>query len=152
MPFFIERHATALFALPVVLGLALPEIGSWFAPIAAPLLFSVMTLSLLDVPVLDSLKESLNARSIQVLAVQYGLFGLLAYLASYLFPQELFIGFIILAATPSGISAPAIVDLYGGDVKKSIGLTVLNNVTAPLWLPLFVMVAASQQVERTKNR
>lgn len=147
MPFFLERHLTALFILPVVLGIAFPEIGSLLSPAVAPLLFAVMTLSLLDVPVLQSLKSSLNLQSAQALVIQYGLFGLLGFLASRLFPPELFIGFVIVAATPSGISAPAIVELYGGNTDKSVSLTVLNNVFAPVWMPLFVFALAGQQLE-----
>ncbi len=142
----LDRHLWIFFLLPVVLGLLWPQGGLVFTPYALPLLFAVMTVSLLDVPLQQSIKSGLNRKAPLVLAIQYGLSGLLAWFVAPFFPPELFVGFILAAVAPSGISVPAMVDLYGGNKAIATSLTLLSHMLAPVFMPLLVLLLAGQKV------
>ncbi len=146
MASFLDRHLGLLLLLPIVLGLLWPQGGLVFTPFALPLLFAVMTVSLLDVPLRQSLQSGLDQKAPLVLFIQYGLFGILALLVAPFFPPEFFIGFILAAVAPSGISVPAMVDLYGGKTSKATSLTILSHVVAPFLTPALVLLFAGEKV------
>ncbi len=146
MALFLDRHLGLFLLLPIVLGLLWPQGGLAFTPYALPLLFAVMTVSLLDVPLQQSLKSGLDANAVKIVAIQFGLSGLLAWFVAPFFPPELFVGFILAAVAPSGIAVPAMVDLYGGKTAKATSLTLLSHVLAPVLTPLLVLLLAGQKV------
>lgn len=81
-----------------------------------------------------------------MLAVQFGLSGLLGLLAAQFFPPALLIGFVLMTLTPSGITAPVAVDLYGGNVARTTQLTSLSNVMAPLVMPALALLFVAHSV------
>jgi len=101
---------------------------------------------LLDVPLTQSLKSGLDANAVKIVAIQFGISGLLAWFVAPFFPPELFVGFILAAVAPSGIAVPAMVDLYGGKTAKATSLTLLSHMLAPFLTPFLVLLLAGQNV------
>ncbi len=146
MAAWFEEYLWFFFLLPVVLGLALPQIGLWFAPYSVPLLFSIMVLSLLDLPFRKSVASALDRTGLVLLAIQIGVFGGLSWVVAHFFDPALFIGFVIVGLTPSGYSVPAVVDLYNGDKAKALSLTLFSTLLTPLLLPLLTLLLAGKTV------
>lgn len=146
MAAWFEEYLWFFFLLPVVLGLALPSAGLWFAPYSVPLLFSIMVLSLLDLPFRKSIASALDRTGLVLLGIQVGVFGILAWIVAHFFDPALFIGFVIVGLTPSGYSVPAVVDLYKGDKAKALSLTLFSTLLTPLLLPLLTLLLAGKTV------
>ncbi|MBI5226276.1 hypothetical protein HY994_03485 [Candidatus Micrarchaeota archaeon] len=146
MASFLDRHLWLFFILPVVLGLALPSLGLIFSPYSIPLLFCIMTLSLMDVPLKQSVLSAANKKGAALIFIQYVVFSALASGVGHFLPRELFIGFVVVAATPAGISVPAIVDLHGGDKTKAVSLTLLDTLLAPIMMPAMVLLFAGKSL------
>lgn len=143
---FLTPPLWLVFLLPVFLGLVLPSVGLFFSPFSVPLLFSIMVLSLLDLPFRKSVASALDRTGFELLVIQVGVFGVLAWLAAFGFDPALFIGFVIVGLSPSGFSVPAVVDLHQGDREKALSLTLFSTVLAPLVMPPLALLLAGKSV------
>ncbi|MBI2445596.1 hypothetical protein HYV43_04370 [Candidatus Micrarchaeota archaeon] len=146
MPRWMDQHLWLFFLLPVVLGIALPGVGLAFSPFSIPLLFSIMVLSLLDLPFRKSVASALDRTGLLLLGIQVGVFGLLAWSIAQWFEPGLLIGFVIVGLAPSGYSVPAVVDLHHGDKAKALSLTLFSTILAPILIPPLTLLLAGQAV------
>ena len=69
------------------------------------------------------------------------------WFARGLFDKEIFVGFMISAAAPCGVSVIFLADLLGGDSTKSIVSTTLAHLLSPVVTPLIVLLATSQVIQ-----
>ena len=69
------------------------------------------------------------------------------WFARGLFDKEIFVGFMIAAAAPCGVSVIFLADLLGGDSTKSLVSTTLAHLLSPVVTPLIVLLATSQVIE-----
>lgn len=69
------------------------------------------------------------------------------WFARGLFDKEIFVGLMIAAAVPCGVSVIFLADLLGGDSTKALVSTTLAHLLSPVVTPLIVLLAASQVIE-----
>jgi len=74
-------------------------------------------------------------------------FPLVAYPVVHLFLPEAALGIMLLAAMPTGMTAPLFATLAGGSEGLALVLTVLTSLAAPLTVPVVTRVAVGSSIE-----
>lgn len=69
------------------------------------------------------------------------------WIARGLFDKEIFVGLMIAAAGPCGVSVIFLADLLGGDSTKALVSTTLAHLLSPVVTPLIVLLATSQIID-----
>ncbi len=64
----------------------------------------------------------------------------------HFFPEFLF-GALLFMLTPSAVSAPALVRIYGGNVALTTANTVFSNLLSPLSIPVIIAIFATKKVK-----
>lgn len=139
---FSDRNM--LLVLALVLGLVIPEIANYFKPYLMYVLAFVMTLSLSGIAskALLPLKRIVKPM-IKGILFNHVLFGLLTIISAYFFnyDQYLFVGMIVIAATPPGIAIIPFTYKLKGNVELSamgtFGAFMASVFLAPLVLNFF---------------
>jgi bile acid:Na+ symporter, BASS family len=141
---YLINHRNFLLSFALILGLLLGE-NTWFLPqISVYILALVMVFATVDFSfdVFRKPIESLSALSVSFL-LNYIIFGgLLLLITHLLFPQsQLWIGCVLLAASPPGPSVVPFTAIMKGDVNYGVvglfGLHIIALVVAPLILIAF---------------
>lgn len=141
---FLLNHRNFLLSFALVLGLLLGK-NTWILPeISVYILAVVMIFATVDFSfgVFKKPAESLKALSFSFL-LNYVIFGgLLLFVARFFFPgSELWVGCVLLAASPPGPSVVPFTAIMKGDINFGViglfGLHLIALVAAPMILLIF---------------
>jgi len=138
-----------VLALSISAGILIPEWGRPFQPLLTGCMMGLLFLSFLSIETADvgrTLKRSV--RSVVMLSVLKLLvvpvtvyFIFLAVLPSYALAA------LLLSGISTGVVAPFISNLVGGDSVLVLALVVVTSLLAPFTLPALVKVLASRHME-----
>ncbi len=132
-----------IFMLAMTLGLLLPQPAQWTKALMLPALALVMTLATINVPN----DYFLNPRAILKPSLA-GLFmsyfilsGVLLSLAALLIADNnLWIGFVLIAAVPPAVAVIPFTAILDGNVSYTLSGTVASYIAALLLMPLFFWI------------
>lgn len=143
----VLKNRNFIFALALILGLLIGDIGSWIKHLTLPVLAVLMTVSLTEIPIKSflPLKNAVKPVLLSIL-LNYFIFALVMLtMAWFLIPErELWIGFVIIAFTPPGVAIPPFARIMGGDVKFSLIGVIGSYIAALIIMPAAGLVLVRQ--------
>lgn len=146
---FLAIATSYLFIIIIALALALvlPGQMKMVAPYATLLLQGIFFLSSLKLDVRDVWRDNKDV----VLVVSANVFMLLLfpagvyYAATWLLPSYA-LPLLLLAAMPTGMTTPFLVEMIGGKQSVALVLTVTSSLLAPFTVPLMISILAGASV------
>lgn len=149
---FFERHFGLLSIVSVLSGLLLGSsiniASSIYENTVVVSLFLLFTFSLFKIRFSETKKAFKNWGKISFISLgKLFILPLLAFLISFLFPEEYRIGFVLLAAIPAAVATPGLLLLVRGDVHIGLIVTVITSLLAPFTLPLILHYTIGVSVE-----
>ena len=143
----VLKNRNVIFALALILGLLIGDIGSWIKHLTLPVLAVLMTVSMTEIPIKSflPLKNAVKPVLLSIL-LNYFIFALVMLtMAWFLIPErELWIGFVIIAFTPPGVAIPPFTRIMGGDVKFSLIGVIGSYIAALIIMPAAGLVLVGQ--------
>jgi len=139
MSAWVRRHGMALIAAAALLGILLPDLAAATRPLLLPVSLAAMALALLRVET-AALIGVLRRPGLALLLLAWVTLGvpLLVFvaLAPLLAAGSAFlVAAVLIAATPSVLSAAVFAILLGADAALLTVVAIPSNALAPLWLP-----------------
>jgi hypothetical protein len=140
---WLGRQGTYAVAALIVIGIALPSIGSIFKPYVTEAVFALLCIAFVRVDA-AAFKRYLARPAIVLAATAWtsvtvpSLFGV-SYLAFGLRDQsaDLFLALVLQAIAPPLMAAPALAALIGLDATLVLGVMVASTALLPFTAPLF---------------
>jgi len=142
-----KRHFGGIILLAMLLGFAFPEPGFLFKPYPHALLMLLMFTSCLKIDwreVKSYLKDTKHM--LFILLIVHMLTAIIALLFRPLLSEELFLGLVIAAVAPAGLSAVYLCDVCRGKPADALALTSMSNLLSPATMPLLVFAFAGASV------
>lgn len=144
----LSDSSTLVLGVALVLGLLLPDYLVVLEPYSTWMLGTIFFLSALTINLREARKYLRDKTMLAVVVIfMLLLFPVITYYVTRAIAPDLAIAFLILAAMPSGMTAPLLCDLCGGKQSLAIVLTILTSLLAPLTVPLMVGLLAGATVE-----
>ncbi len=145
----IIRQFTWLAVLLAIAGaFAFPEPGgTLLKPYVVYFLMTLMFLGSLDIEY-SAIKQNLkDGKKLLLLLASVHLATIIPLLAfRSFFTPEIYLGFVMIAVTASGMSNVFFSHLIGGNAGKALVLVSLSNLLSPLIVPLLVKIFAGAEV------
>lgn len=136
----ILKNRNFILILALVLGLLIGDkIGIWIKQLTIPVLAIVMITSFAQFPLKTFLDfKSIIKPALYSILLNYFISGaVILALAWFLIPdRDLWIGFVILAASPPGVAVPPFTKIIGGDEKFTIIGMVSTYIAVMAIIPL----------------
>ncbi|PID88385.1 MAG: hypothetical protein CSB06_00495 [Bacteroidia bacterium] len=146
-------HRNNILLAALFLGFALPGGGQVLSAYTIYLLMIVMSFSTtgLKLRMLTEIK-SVGKITFDAAMLNYLIFGALILIPAYFFLDEaLFLGFVVIAATPPGVAIIPFTHIYNGDLDYSfkgiLGTFLLSIVLTPLIIGIFAQEAEVAPVQ-----
>jgi BASS family bile acid:Na+ symporter len=134
------KNRNFIFILAFVLGFAIGDNLPWIEYLVVPALAVVMTVSMSEINNRSFLPlKSVLKPAIFILLLNYALFSLIILIPAYLFikDQELWKGFVIIAASPAGVAIAPFTGILGGDKVFSLKGVIISHLLAILIIPVY---------------
>lgn len=134
----IITNRNLILSLAIILGLSI-SVGSWIKYLTIPALAIVMVVSLTQISYREFLSiKKIIKPSLYTIFFNYIIFGLVMLLLAWflLDDNQLWIGFVILAAAPPGVAIAPFAYIIGADEKFSIIGMVGANIASLAIIPL----------------
>ncbi len=141
----ILKNRNYIFILAIILGLSIGHLGSWIKHLTLPALAIVMLVSMTQISIRSflPLKNTLKPVLLTIV-LNYFVFALVMLtMAWFIIPErELWIGFVIIAFAPPGVSVAPFTGILGGDVKFSLAGIIGAHIAALVIIPLsgFILI------------
>jgi BASS family bile acid:Na+ symporter len=148
----IRRHGMALIAAGALLGIAWPALADLMRPWLALLSLATMALALMRVEP-EALSGVLRRPGLAMLVLAWVTLAVPAVVYAVLAPllpasSPFLVAAMLIAATPSVLSAAVFGILLGADVALLTVVAIPSNALAPVWLPLVASaMGVSAQVD-----
>jgi BASS family bile acid:Na+ symporter len=145
-----EMHKNSWFfiLLAVVVGFMFPQLGNVMHRYIVHMLVVIMTLSFFKIHLKDLIKEKSHlARYIIVLIVIHVLIPFILYFFRFYLDPDVYLGFLLVSATSSGVSIIFLSDLFGGEPVKATIITTLSHLANPILIPGMVFLFGAQVVQ-----
>lgn len=135
----VRRHGMALIAAAALLGIALPDLAAATRPLMLPVSMIAMGLALLRVEP-AALIGVLRRPRLALLLLAWVTLGVPLLVFAALSPlleagSAFLVAAVLIAATPSVLSAAVFAILLGADAALLTVVAIPSNALAPLWLP-----------------
>lgn len=131
----------------ILLGFVWPMPGLWLKPYLIYLLMVMMFFSCLKIDVKELKEVPKNWWRYLVLLVLIFLApSFIIFLAHPWLNDMIFVGLIIAAAMPAGISIVFLADLMGGEPLKALVLTTTTHILSPIVTPMVIWLFAHEIV------
>ena len=133
----IERHFWVLLCLSVILGFLFPTFFTPFEGIVLYLVMAIIFLMFLKVnmiEILTHIKKPLLL--LYISAVNLLITPLIVYLLFKFVSPDHLVGFVLLAALPSGVSAAAFTDVMKGKTSLTLTIILVTNLLSIFTIPL----------------
>lgn len=145
---WFDEYFWVFILLAIGLGFFVPSVGLALKPFVLYLLILLMIFSTLKINVREVLDDLKNLKEeAAILLIVFIITPLLVLLLRPWLDPQLYLGFIIIAAVPCGISVVFLSTLFGGDGAQALTITGLAHLAAPIITPLLVEIFAGAQVE-----
>lgn len=136
---YIQKYFWLVILLSLVLGYCWVEPGLYLKNWLTWILMAMMTMSCLkiDLKKLKNFKHDWWRYVILLFNIFFVLTLLVSFFQKFLSP-DIYLGLILVAACPCGISVVAFSIAYGGQPSKALIITALANLLAPIFIPTVV--------------
>lgn len=144
----ITKNVPILIFIAIALGFVWPMPGLWLKPYLIFLLMIMMFFSCLKIDI-DGLKEVPKNwwRYLIMFSVVFVIPSFVVFLARPWLDDMIFVGLIIAAAMPAGISVVFLSDLMGGEPLKALIVTTATHILSPIITPMIVWLFAHEIVD-----
>jgi len=143
MGFVILQNRNFIFLLAIGLGLALPAPSAWTKLLMFPALALVMTVATINVSNDYFLKpRAILMPSLVGILMTYGILGgvILMTAALLIKDQNLWIGFVLIAAVPPAVAVIPFTAILDGNVSYTLSGTIASYLAALLIMPFLFWV------------
>lgn len=143
---WLQRHTFLVLLGSFALGLTLPGLES--TPASA--LISILALQLFLACFRSTVQEMRGIQPLTVLfccTARYCILPVLLYFLSLWIAPNYSIGILLLALIPAGVSSPAFVTIYGGNVALAITLVLVSSLLALITIPFGFSAFSIAQVQ-----
>jgi len=144
---FVKKYFSSIILFSIVIGFFVP-MPLWIIKVNTYVLMLMMFLSCLRIDIKE-LKQAGKDwwRYLVILLFVFCWAVPFAWFARDLFDKEIFVGFMIAAAAPCGVSVIFLADLLRGDPTKALVSTTLAHLLSPFVTPLIVLATTSQVID-----
>jgi len=142
---FLESY-TAMMALGLILGLVAGGFPALTKEISMASLAILMTLSLSNVSLTETKSKGHIDHALKALFINYGLLTLLILAIGAFFSEDLWWGWVLMAAAPSAISVVPFTTILGGETSKALFSTATNYAAALLLMPAITLALIGSAV------
>jgi len=139
----VLKNRNFVFILAIALGLIIPYPAHWTKVLMMPALALVMTLATVDVPDDYFLNPgAIFKPSVAGIVMSYVILGGVILMLASVFIQhnDLWIGFILIAAVPPAVAVIPFTAMLQGNVSYTLSGTVASYLAALLFMPLFFWI------------
>jgi BASS family bile acid:Na+ symporter len=143
----VLKNRNFIFILAFILGLSIGNYIEWIRHLTLPALAIVMTVSMTEIPLKSFLPlKSLIKPVLLTIILNYFVFAaVMLTMAYFIIPEkEIWIGFVIIAFAPPGVSIPPFTSILGGDVKFSLIGVIGAYIAAMIILPSSGIILVGQ--------
>ncbi|MEN9558773.1 MAG: hypothetical protein RL141_1142 [Candidatus Parcubacteria bacterium] len=143
----LARYQLVLVGVALVLGLTKPEFFLPFSPWNSLLLQIIMFATGLRLNLTEFVHEAEDWRTL-LLGNAMMLVGIpiLVAIPLTLFAPEWILPFVIAAAMPTGLTAPAVVSILGGRTSLAILMSISTSLLSPFLVPVVIKILAGASV------
>lgn len=145
---WLGKYQIAIIVIMLVMGLLFPGLFSTLRPLNTLFLQTIMFTTGLRLNFAECFAE---LKDWKMLSLSNGMMLIgLPFLVSIplaLFAPEWSLPFIIAAAAPTGLTAPAVVALLGGRASLALLIALVTNVLAPLTIPIMLKMLLGRSVD-----
>lgn len=143
----ITKNIPVMILGAILFGFIWPTPGLWLKPYLIYLLMVMMFFSCLKIDVKELKDVPKNWwRYLILLGIIFLVPSVIIFLARPWLDDMIFVGLIIAAAMPAGISIVFLSDLMGGEPMKALVLTTITHILSPIVTPLVVWFFAHKIV------
>lgn len=142
---------TSSYATVIVIALAagtmIPEWGKFLTPYSGRFLQIIFFLSALKISgtIFHDIRQDLGLL-LRANLYMLIILPLIVYAFSWMLPWDLALAFILLAAMPTGMTAPLLTELAAGKPNLALFLTVTTSLLCPITIPALIKVTANTEV------
>lgn len=135
-PMKVLESYSAMMALGLVLGVASGGLPVLTKEVSMASLAVLMTLSLSNVRLAEARSRDHARDAVVALALNYGMLTAVILLLGRMFPDDLWWGWVLMAAAPSAVSVVPFTSILGGRTSKALFSTSVNYIAALGLMPL----------------
>jgi BASS family bile acid:Na+ symporter len=144
----ITRNIPVMILGAILFGFVWPMPGLWLKPYLIYLLMVMMFFSCLKIDVKELRDVPPNWwRYLVLLGLIFFVPSFIVFLARPWLTDMIFVGLIIAAAMPAGISIVFLSDLMGGEPLKALVVTTLTHILSPIFTPMVIWLFAHKIVD-----
>ena len=145
VPGFLQNHSIMMI-LGLVTGISIGGFPAATKEISMGALALLMTISLTNIRLSDTKARRLSRDAVLTLALNYGyLSGVILLIGSF-FGEELWWGWVLMAAAPSAISVVPFTSILKGDTHKALFSTSVNYLSALVLMPVISLALIGSAV------
>lgn len=145
-PTRILESYSAMMALGLVLGVLLGGFPVLTKELSMASLAILMTLSLSNVRLGEARNKDHAKDAAVALFLNYGMLTVVILLLGSMFPQDLWWGWVLMAAAPSAVSVVPFTTIMGGRTSKALFSTSVNYIVALGLMPLISLALIGSAV------
>lgn len=142
----ILQNHSMMMMLGLVIGLVIGGFPIMTKEISMGALALLMTISLTNVRLGEGQPKGLSRDALLMLLLNYGFLTGVILLLGSLFSEELWWGWVLMAAAPSAISIVAFTSILGGSTTKALVSTSANYLSALILMPLITLALIGSSV------
>lgn len=145
--YFLQNKSSLIIYFALTLGFFVPESGLWLTPYTMYLLMMLIIISVIDIRYRQVMQQLHKVRILSLALFGIHILGpVLVLLFRPLLDPEIFVGFLLAAAIPSGLSIIFLSQLFNGSTSESLVITVLSQILAPFLVPLVLFIFGGESV------
>ena len=148
-PADIPESYAAMMCLGLVLGILSGGLPSYTKEVSMASLAILMTLSLSTVQLREAKGRDHSIYAAKCLLVNYAFLTAVILLLGRLYSDDLWPGWVLMAAAPSAISVVPFMSVLGGSTTKALFSTAANYIVALVLMPLLTLVLIGNAVSGT---
>lgn len=143
------ENTALFFTVPIIIGLAYPQLSPLTGAFIIPFFIVAATLSLTHMKTSRKDIRRNAPVSLKAVLLSYGLLSSVTIILAYLLlpNTDYFTGFVILAAAPPAVAVIPFTYLLKGDTKAALGGELLSYLLALGFAPLITFVFIGQSVD-----
>lgn len=144
----LNKNIWVVILAGILFSIFFPAVGILLSPAVQYLFMALMFMSTLNIQPNKILAEVHRpGKTLSSLFIIHLVSPFIILFLRHLFTEDIFLGLIIASSISSGISTVFLTKIYGGEPSRSLVVTSLSNILAPLTIPLLVMIFARQDVQ-----
>ncbi len=144
-PRFLQSHSI-MMTLGLVAGVLIGGFPAMTKEISMGALALLMTVSLTNIRFSEAKVGGLSRDAVLMLVLNYGLLSGVILLIGSFFAEELWWGWVLMAAAPSAISVVPFTSILGGSTHKALFSTSVNYLSALVLMPIISLALIGSAV------